>query len=44
MRIQVNHIANLDGKVDLDGITAISGRKNAGLPRNVKFEKKEDGI
>ena len=28
MRIQVNNIANLDGTVDLDGITVICGREN----------------
>lgn len=29
MRIQVNNIANLDGNVDLNGITVICGRENA---------------
>jgi len=29
MRIHVSHIANLDGNVDLDGITVICGRENA---------------
>ena len=29
MRIHVSHMANLDGNVDLDGITVICGRENA---------------